>query len=249
LHLIRRLRLPAVLCALLVLACELLSRPFTTMGVGDDGPYIVMARNLATTGHFAYNGWAAPMIGWQLYIGAAFIKLFGSSFTAVRSSTVFIAMLMAFVMQRALVRAGISEPNATLGTLTLVLSPMYLMLSATYMTDIFGLFAVILCLYCCLRALHAATERSAIAWLFFAVLTNAICGTPAKSPGSVSSYWFPPPCGCCARSAAYFSRARPTPSPELSSSSPPCNGSNTSPTSNPSASFPKPFPCFTSSGN
>jgi hypothetical protein len=84
---------------------------------------------------------------------------------------------LAFILQRTLVLAGISERNATIGTLALVLSPLYLMLSVTFMTDIQGLFAIVLCLYGCLRALQAATSRAAIAWLCFAVLTNAICGT------------------------------------------------------------------------
>jgi hypothetical protein len=172
-----RRRLPAIFCVLAVLLCELLARPFTTMSVCDDGPYILMAQHLATTGHIVYNGWAAPMIGWQLYLGAAFIKLFGFSFTAVRSCTVLIAMGMAFLLQRIMVRSGITERNATLGTLALVLSPLYLMLSATYMTDITGLFAVVICLYGCIRALQASTTRSTIAWIVFAVLTNALCGT------------------------------------------------------------------------
>jgi hypothetical protein len=51
------------------------------------------------------------------------------------------------------------------------------MLSATFMTDITGLFAIVACLYGCIRALQASTERSAIAWLCFAVVANAICGT------------------------------------------------------------------------
>jgi hypothetical protein len=85
--LILRCRLSALLCALAVLLCALLSRPYVNMGISDDGPYIVMAQTLARTGRIAYNGWAAPMIGWQLYLGAAFIKLFGFSFTTVRSCT------------------------------------------------------------------------------------------------------------------------------------------------------------------
>jgi hypothetical protein len=147
------------------------------MNICDDGPYILMARTLASTGRIAYNGWASPLIGWQLYLGAAFIKLFGFSYTAVRSSTLLVAMALAFVLQRTLVRASISERNATLGTLALVLSPLYLMLSVTYMTDIPGLFAIVLCLYGCLRALQASTPRAIIAWLGLAVVTNTLCGT------------------------------------------------------------------------
>jgi hypothetical protein len=147
------------------------------MGICDDGPYILIAQKLAATGHLVYNGWPAAMLVCQLYLGAAFIKLFGFSFTTVRMSTLLIAVLTAFVLQRILVRAGISERNATIGTVALVLSPLYLMLSVTFMSDIIGLFAVVLCLYGCLRALQAATARTAIAWLCFAVLTNAIWGT------------------------------------------------------------------------
>ena len=65
------------------------------MGISDDGPYILMAQTLASTGRIVYNGWAAAMIGWQLYIGAAFIKLFGFSFTAVRMSTLLVSLAAA----------------------------------------------------------------------------------------------------------------------------------------------------------
>jgi hypothetical protein len=87
------------------------------------------------------------------------------------------AGLIAWVVQRTLVRTGATERNATISTLALVLSPLYLMLSATFMSDIRGLFAIVLCLYGCIRALQASTDRSAIAWLCLAVVTNAIFGT------------------------------------------------------------------------
>jgi hypothetical protein len=177
LHVIRRFRIHAIFCALAVLLCELISHPFAEMGISDDGPYVVMAHTLAATGHILYTGWAAPMLVWQLILAAAFVKLFGFSYSAVRMSTILIAIVMAFVLQRILVRANISERNATFGTLALVLSPLYLVLSATFLTDITGLFAVVICLYGCLRALQSATDRSAIAWLVFAVITNAIFGT------------------------------------------------------------------------
>jgi Dolichyl-phosphate-mannose-protein mannosyltransferase len=176
-QLIRKFRIPALFCALAVLLCELISHPYANMGICDDWPYILMVQKLAATGHVVYNGWAAPMLTWQLYLGAALVKLFGFSSTTVRMSTLLVALALAFVLQRTLVRANISERNATIGTLALVLSPLYLMLSATFMTDIHGLFAILLCLYGCLRALQASTSRAAISWLCFAVATNAICGT------------------------------------------------------------------------
>lgn len=176
-QLVRKFRIPAIFCALAVLLCELIVRPYAAMSICDDGPYILMARTLATTSHIVYNGGATAMLGWQLDLGAALIKLFGFSYTAVRCSTVLVAMALAFILQRILVRCGITERNATLGTLALVLSPLYLLLSVTFMTDITGLFAVVLCLYGCLRALHSKYRRSAIAWICFAVAANALCGT------------------------------------------------------------------------
>ncbi|MFP5266164.1 MAG: ArnT family glycosyltransferase [Acidobacteriota bacterium] len=176
-QLVRRYRLPALFCALAVLLCDLVSRPYANMGICDDGPYILMAQHLARTGHIAYNGWSAAMMGWQLYLGAAFIRLFGFSFTAVRMSTLLVALLTAWLLQRTLVLAGVNERNAVLGTLAFVLSPLYLMLSVTYMSDIDGLLAVVACLYGCLRALQARKDRAAIFWLGFAVATNAVFGT------------------------------------------------------------------------
>lgn len=176
-QLVRRYRIPALLCALAVLVCELISRPCANMGISDDRPYILIAQKLAATGHIVFNGWSAAMLIWQLYLGAAFIKLFGFSFTTVRMSTLVVAVALAFFLQRTLVRAGINERNATIGTLALVLSPLYLMLSVTFMSDVHGLFAIVLCLYGCLRALQSSTARATIGWLCFAVATNALCGT------------------------------------------------------------------------
>ena len=176
-QLVRRLRLPALLCSLAVLVCELISHPFAEMGIADDRSFIRSAEQLAATGHILYNGWATPILGWQLYVAAAFIRVFGYSFTTVRMSTLLVAMVLAFILQRTLVLAGINERNATLGTLAFVVSPLYLMMSVTFMTDITGLFGIVICLYSCLRALQATTTRATIAWICFAVLSNGICGS------------------------------------------------------------------------
>ncbi len=137
-QLVRRFRISSLFCALALLLCALISRPYAEMGIADDGPYILTARGLATTGHLAYNGWVSAMLGWQLYLGAVLIKLFGFSFTAVRMSGLLISMALAFVLQPTLVRAGLTERNATIGTLAFVLSPLYLTLSVTFMSDVPG---------------------------------------------------------------------------------------------------------------
>jgi len=176
-QIVYKYRIPALFCALAVLLCESIAHPVANMGLCDDGPYILIAQTLANTGRVIYNGWPAAMLGWQLYLGAAFIKLFGFSFTTVRSSTLLVAIVMAFVLQRTLVRASITERNATVGTLVIVLSPLSLLLSVSFMSDIFGLFAIVICLYCCLRALSALTTQRTLLWIYFAVISNTIFGT------------------------------------------------------------------------
>lgn len=175
--LISRFRMPAVLCAITFVLCEAVSRPYAEMGVCDDWSFIRTAQLLAQTGHILYNGWAACMIGWQLYPAALLLKLFGFSFTAARLSTFLVAALTTFLMQRTFVRAGIKEQNAAIGTLAIVLTPLYMALSVTFMTDVQGLFAVVICLYGCLRALQAQGSSAAAVWVCFAALANAVFGS------------------------------------------------------------------------
>lgn len=169
--------LPAVACAMAPLFCYFLIQPYTEIGMGDDWSYIKSAQVLAQTGHIVYNGWATAMLGWQLYVGAFFIKVFGFSFTAIRFSTVIEAVATAYLLQRTCVLAGLNSWNATLATLTLVLSPLYLPLAYTFKTDVSGLLCVLACLYMCLRALQTQSERCAMAWICTASLVNAVGGT------------------------------------------------------------------------
>ena len=170
-------QLPAVFCALTPAFCALVARPFAETGICDDWSYIKTTQILAYTGHIAYNGWATAMLGWQLFLGAFFVKLFGFSFTAVRLSTLIVAMATGYLLQRTFVRAGVSEGNATLATLAFILSPLFVPLAFTFMTDVFGVFTIVLCLYMCLRAIQASAHRSTIAWIGFAAILNGIGGT------------------------------------------------------------------------
>lgn len=169
--------LPALLCALMLVLCYRIVHPYAEMGIDDDWSYVKSAQVLAQTGHIVYNGWAAPMLGWQLYCGALFVKLFGFSFTAIRLSTLIEAMATAFLLERTMVWAGINEWNATLATMTFVLSPLYLPLTFTFMTDVSGVLCIVLCLYMCLRALQAESQISTIVWISLAALSNAVAGT------------------------------------------------------------------------
>jgi hypothetical protein len=170
-------RLHALACSLALGGCVMASRPFAEMGIEDDWSYARTTEILAQTGHVVYNGWATAMLGWQLYWGALFVKLFGFSFCTLRWSILVLGMLTIFLFHRCLVRCGLSERNAALGTLTLALSPLSFALSFTFMTDMTGLLCIVVALYACLRALQSNSEASSIAWLAGATGAGLAGGT------------------------------------------------------------------------
>ncbi len=166
-----------VFCVLVLALGVLLAHPFVEMGFNDDWSYIWSAKVFAQTGRIAYNGWGAMILGWQLPLGALFIKLFGFSFTAVRASVFLLSLATAALLHRVIVRCGISERNATFGTLLITFSPLFLPLAFSFMSDIPALFCVLLCVYSCLRATQAAANEQALAWLAFAAASNVVGGT------------------------------------------------------------------------
>ena len=165
------------MCAGVLLACILVARPFAEAGFIDDFSYIWTSKVLAETGHLIYNGWGSMLLGWQAYLGALFIKLFGYSCTAVRSSVVLVSLFTAMLLHRLLVRLGTSAWNSCVVTLTLMLSNLALPLTVSFMSDIPSLMGVLLCAYGCVRMVQAGTERATLWWLAAAVLSNLAIGT------------------------------------------------------------------------
>jgi len=168
---------PALICAVALAAAVAISHPVLEMATCDDFSYVWSARVLAETGHVVYNGWATAILTWQLYLGAFFIKLFGFSFTAARVSILVLSMVTVALIQRLFVRLGTNEWTATIATLTLALSPLFLALAYSFMSDVPGLFCLIVCFYGCVRAMQAETDKAAAGWIVFAALSNAFGGT------------------------------------------------------------------------
>ncbi len=177
----RVLKNPAVLCTLLLALCTLATFPFLEMGGNDDFAYVRSAKALAETGHIVYFGWSSAMLGWQLILGALFIKLFGFSFTVARFSVLLVALATTFFLQRVFVHLGLRESNAAFATLTIVLSPLFIPLSFSFMSDIPGLFAIVLSLYLCLRAIEDTQPSHVAGWLMAAAVSSALLGTARQT--------------------------------------------------------------------
>ena len=166
-----------LICILIFAAGFAVSWPVAQMGFDDDWSYIRTAQAFAQTGHVVYNGWSSPILGWQIPWGALFIRLFGFSFMAVKLSTLPLALATVFLFYVIQNRFGISGRNAIIGTLALGLSPIFLPLAASFMTDVPSLFVILLCLYFCQRAIGARSNAATVLWLCIAAASNVAGGT------------------------------------------------------------------------
>ncbi len=167
----------ALICALLLAFCILIVHPVGHEGYLDDFSYAATSLEFLRTGHVIYNSWSAPIEGWMIGWGAFFIKLFGFSFLTLRMANLPFALGSVYLFHRVLGRFGLSQRNASVGALTLGLSPVFFPVAVSFMTDVPGLFVILLCVYMCQRAAVTATSRSAIFWLVVAAAVNVAGGT------------------------------------------------------------------------
>jgi hypothetical protein len=184
------------LCVLVTLAAILVAWPFAEGGYIDDFSYIHMAKTLAETGRFAYNGWPTAMLGIQVWWGAAWIWLFGFSFTLVRLSVLPLALGAVALVYLIARRASLSPSDSLFAALLTGLSTLFLPLAPTFMTDIPGFFFLLACLYGFTRAADAAEDSQArsshvvpwraLAWLAIGTLFGVLGGT-IRQP-----VWFAP---------------------------------------------------------
>jgi len=170
-------RRQGLVCAFITVLAVLVAYPWLEMGTNDDWSYARTSLDMARTGHIVYNGWATAMLGWQIFWGALVIKLFGFSFLVLRLSTLPFAMGSAYLLHQICIRLGLNARNAILATLTVVLSPLFLPLAASFMTDVPAFFWLLVGLYACLRAMQSCSSRACILWLAFASITDVTAGS------------------------------------------------------------------------
>jgi Dolichyl-phosphate-mannose-protein mannosyltransferase len=166
-----------VICGLVVVAAFLLVGPFVEMPFNDDWSYAFTVQQLLHTGHLHYNGWSAPTLISQVYWAALLAKLFGFSFTVLRFSTLPFAIgsvILCYLFAR---RARLIPSQALFAALLLGLSPLFLPLATSFMTDVPALCWILLALYAAARAV----ERSTFAWMSVAVLAILIGGSARQS--------------------------------------------------------------------
>jgi hypothetical protein len=110
--------------------------PFFECCLDDDWAYARGVKNLLDTGKLELSDWCAATSVFPTYWGGFFSLLFGFSFSILRISTLILSLIGAIAFYLLLKEFGLKENRCILGTLCLVLNPIYFFLSYTFMTDV-----------------------------------------------------------------------------------------------------------------
>jgi hypothetical protein len=163
----------ALVCGVVVAAAFMLVNPFVQMPFDDDWSYSFSVRKLIRTGHLVYNGWAAPLIITHVLWGTIFAKIFGYSFVALRFSTLPLAVgcgILVYLLGRS---AELSPGRSFFLFFLLCLSPLFLPLALSFMTDVPALFYSLFCLYAFVRA---AQSRRGLPWVAGGIVIGIVGG-------------------------------------------------------------------------
>ena len=167
----------ALLCAAASLLILLACWPFAPTSFNDDWSYAFTVKQLLTTGHFRYNGWATAAIIGQVYWGWLWTAILGFSFDVLRLSTFPLAggaVALCYLLAR---HAGLNRSHAVFTALLLGLSPVFMPYAASFMTDVPGLFFILLSLYTLVRSAESDRTPAILAWLILGLLAGMIGGT------------------------------------------------------------------------
>lgn len=116
----------------------LLVYPWGNFPVFDDWQYARITRAFASTGIFKADLEIAPSLVGQSLIVLPFIKLFGFSSTLLRIVTVAVSIGLLFIIDSFLRLIGTKPLPRLAALLVIIFNPLFLFLSATFMTEIYG---------------------------------------------------------------------------------------------------------------
>ncbi len=171
----------AGVCCAALLVCILIAHPFVNSAFNDDWSYSWVPYRLAKTGRFEYGGWGSPTVIFQSVWAALFAKLFGFSFDLLRAVTIPFSMgfiLLTYFLAR---KVGLQRNLSQFAALTIAVSPLFLPLAASFMTEPYGCFFSILCVYAAICSAEAEDARSASVWMWVVALGGILGGSDRQT--------------------------------------------------------------------
>src|ERR1044072_3704921 len=111
-------------------------RLFADVPLHDDWTYAWSVEHFLKTGELQVLDWSIHYPFAQILWGALFCLPFGFSFSALRVSTVVLAWLGALALYGTLRELGRARSESLIATLILIASPVFFVLSFSFMTDV-----------------------------------------------------------------------------------------------------------------
>jgi len=156
------------------------------------GPTATASRRLLEQGQLRFSDWTGPNLFGQVLWGSLFCLPFGFSFTALRLSTAVLGLVGVLATYGILRELKTSREIAAIAALILASSPIYFVLSLTFMTDVpFTAFAIA-SIYFFIRGMRTESrdfgfyDRYVI--IFIPVAIAIIAGIPSeRSTSTVTS--------------------------------------------------------------
>jgi hypothetical protein len=129
--------------------------PFREMSTQDDSwAYARTLLHWIRSGDYRLDNWSAANMPVQVFMAGSLAKVFGYSHTLLRCTTLALLVTGLTAFYGLLREFGSSRPHAALLTLTLLASPLTLMLSFTFMSDVQFLGWLLLSLWLMVRGLR-----------------------------------------------------------------------------------------------
>jgi hypothetical protein len=121
---------------LLFLAATAAVNPFRETPIEDDWAYAETVKHFLETGQYGLNGWLSANIAFQTLWGALFCLPAGFSFSALRISTVVLAVIGLAAFRALAIEHRIGRAAANLLTFCIATSPLFFKMSLTFMSDV-----------------------------------------------------------------------------------------------------------------
>lgn len=173
---------PANLDLLCILACVVISvlailvtNPIAEASFNDDWAYALSVREMANGSGIHFHGWETSLNFIQVAWAALWVKIFGYSLTLIRLSTLAMTAGCAATLYSLFRTCGVVPSRSVIGTCAITLSPVFVAVGTSFMTDVPSLFFLLLIISNFVRTTKHA-DSPFIGWCCFATLSAWVLG-------------------------------------------------------------------------
>lgn len=132
---------------LFFILAEWIINPIGEFSLNDDWAYAKSVETYIHKGCFEIGYWPAMTLYAHVLWGVLFVKIFGFSFTVLRFSILLLGLGSILIIQKLAFQITQNRQTALLSSLVIFVSPLFMNLSNSYMTDVSFLFSVLASVY------------------------------------------------------------------------------------------------------